>query len=158
MATFQHRCEQCGTAFETPRRQARFCSSTCRSRNHRGKPAIAAVPDLTADTKKSRGKKAKAQTTESTPVDPAPTYDTLEEQLRASLGEINALETIAGMAAVRIAQQIDRGNDSGSAVVALSKELSRLRAEAIVEAAPKNRDGVDDIVDRVNDKLRLIVS
>ena len=147
MATFQRTCEQCGKDFATSSRRARFCGATCRSRSHRGKSPVAAVPDQQpADARPAAA------------VPERPTYDTLEEQVRASLTELNALETIAGMGAIRIAQQIDRGGDSGSAVVSLSKELSRLRHEAIVEAAPKNRDAADDVLDRVNAKLRLVVS
>lgn len=147
MATFERSCEQCGTAFTSPRKQARFCSSTCRSRAHRGKPPALTVVD--AVTPKTTSKpKSEA---------PAPVYDTLEEQVRTSLTAVNALDTIAGMAAVRVAQQIDRGGDSGSAVATLSKELSRLVDAAKVEAAPRNKDQADDIAARVNEKILRLV-
>jgi hypothetical protein len=80
-------------------------------------------------------------------------YDTLAEQVASTLGEAQALDTISGMAAVRVAQQIDRGRDGGSAVATLVKELTRLVGEAKVEAAPKNRDGVNVVEDAVGAKL-----
>lgn len=84
-------------------------------------------------------------------------YDTLAEQVQNSLTELQALDTISGMAAVRIAQQIDRGGDSGSAVATLSKELSRLVDAAKVESAPRRKDAVDDISARVGEKLLRLV-
>ena len=145
MATFERTCEQCGTAFETSRRQARFCSATCRSRAHRGKPALSVVA---GESPKPSTKREPA---------PPPVYDTLAEQVRTLLTEAKALDTIAGMAAIRVAQQIDRGGDSGSAVATLSKELSRLVDAAKVEAAPRNKDAADDITARVNEKLLRLV-
>lgn len=145
MATFERTCEQCGTSFTSPRSQARFCGPTCRSRAHRGKPGVEAVeanassedPPATRAVAAKRSKR----------------YSTLEEQVRATLTEMKALTTISGMSAVRVAQQIDRGGDSGSAVATLSKELSRLVSEAKVEAAPLNADKVDDVAALVNAKI-----
>lgn len=163
MATYERTCEQCGKPFSASRRHARFCSDNCRSRKHRGKTptqltvvggtVIKAAKGKTSATKGTKGTEAPA----TPPAPPAPTYDTLEDQVRAKLSAVNALDTIAGIAAIRIAQQIDRGGDSGSAVVSLSKELSRLVDEAKVEAAPQNKDAVDDLAARVNAKILKLV-
>ncbi len=152
----ERNCEDCGQPFTAKTRRAKFCSDLCRVRANRrptkvGKAkaasAIHAVPD---------GKSKPEAAAVVTP--PAPTYDTLEDQVVGSLTDLNALDTIAGRAAVRVAQQIDHGGDGGSAVVSLSKELSRLVAEAKVEAAPRNRDKADDIAMLVNQKILRLVS
>lgn len=156
MATFERQCEQCGESFSSPRRQARFCGPTCRSRAHRGKPpALTVVPPVDQPKPTKQAKTAKP--TAAPAVVEVPTYDTLEDQVVATLTEQKAIDTIAGRAAVRVAQQIDRGRDSGSAVVSLTKELSRLQAEAKVEAAPRNKDEADDILERVNQKILGLV-
>jgi membrane-bound lytic murein transglycosylase B len=134
-------CEQCGKSLEGRSPRTRFCDSACR-----GKAARQPAKVGTAKAKADAGEK---------PDDaPAkPTYDTLAEQLKESLTSAQALDTIAGMAALRIAQQIDRGGDTGSAVATLSKELSRLVAEAKIEAAPKIKDAADGILERAAEKM-----
>lgn len=156
MATFERTCEQCGAGFSSSRRQARFCGPTCRSRAHRGKPALAAVPDDAPAAESTEAEKP-ANPRTAKRHDPHRKYSSLEAQVRASLSAISALDTISGMAAVRIAEQIDRGGDSGSAVATLSKELSRLVGEAKVEAAPRNKDAADDLMARVNEKILRLV-
>jgi protein-arginine kinase activator protein McsA len=158
-------CEECGTTFAAKTNRARFCSTAHRVRANRrpskvgkAKDDAARKPAKKVATKKATAKKpaAKAKDADSPPP-PAPVYDTLAEQLKNSLTELQALDTIAGMAALRIAQQIDRGQDSGSAVATLSKELSRLVGEAKLEAAPKIRDRVDDITTAASEKMLRLV-
>jgi hypothetical protein len=153
VATLQRQCEQCGDPFETKSARARFCGPTCRSRAHRGKPpALSAVP-ATAGTDT-----AKRTTTGAAPAAPEPpVYELLADQVKQSLQDANALATIAGRSAVRVAEQIDKGRDSGSAVVSLTRELQRLRAEAIVEAAPANPDAADKIAAAAQEKLLRLV-
>lgn len=137
-------CAECGTEFETRHPRAKYCpgKAACRKAASR-RPT----------------KKGKRETEPDAPAKPpAPTYDTLAEQVKASLTELEALETISGMAAVRVAQQIDRGGDSGSAVATLSKELSRLVVEAKAEAQGKRKDDADEIMERVGAKLLRLVS
>lgn len=157
MATYERTCAQCSKAFSAGRRHAKFCSETCRSRAHRGKTptTLTVVAEPGKPAKAARTKKTTEPEAPAAP--PAPTYDTLEEQVRQSLTAASALDTISGMAAVRVAQQIDRGGDSGSAVATLSKELSRLVGEAKVEAAPRIQDKADDIAALVNAKILRLV-
>lgn len=162
-------CEECGTTFSAKTNRARFCSTAHRVRANRrptkvgkAKDDAARKPAKKAATKKTAAKKPAAKKSASKGEDevtppPAPVYDTLAEQLKNSLTELQALDTIAGMAALRIAQQIDRGQDSGSAVATLSKELSRLVGEAKIEAAPKIRDRVDEVADRAGEKMLRLV-
>lgn len=152
MATVTRPCDECGQPYAAQRKTSKFCSTRCRTRACRrtareGK-ALAAGAKPAANVVQIEQKGAADQA----PPD-RPTYDTLEEQVRQSLNGLQALDTISGMAAVRIAQQIDRGGDSGSAVSTLTKELSRLVGEAKVEAAPRHRDGVTSLEERVTAKI-----
>ena len=172
-------CEECGTSFEGKTRRARFCTTACRVRANRrpdkvgqaraeaeevaAKPArgkrtaTKKAPAKKAAAKRSTTRKSKAPGKPSAPTaPPAPVYDTLAEQVKQSLTDLQALGTISGMAAVRVAQQIDKGRDSGAAVATLSRELSRLVGEAKVESAPNRRDKVDDIADRAAAKLAAV--
>jgi hypothetical protein len=133
-------CEACGKTLVGKRNGAKFCDSTCRSRASRRAKAGPAKPD------------------DAPPAVPVAEYDSLADQIKASLTELEALATISGMAALRIAQQIDRGRDSGSAVATLTKELSRLVVEAKVESAPRRKDGADEIASRVIAKLQGLAS
>lgn len=143
----ERKCEDCGQPFTGKTKRARFCSDLCRVRANRRPSKVGRAKERAA------AKDAKVAAVEHEPV----VYDTLEEQLRTSLTDLNALDTISGMAAVRVAQQIDKGRDTGSAVATLSKELSRLVGEAKVEAAPRNLDKADDIAAAVNAKILRLV-
>ena len=161
-------CEECGITFAAKTNRAKFHSTACRVRANRRPSKIGKArddaetaaakrpPAKKSAAKKVAAKKVATKKTEPAPP-PAPVYDSLADQLRESLTTLQALDTIAGMAALRIAQQIDRGQDSGSAVATLSKELSRLVAEAKVEAAPRIRDGADDIAERAGEKMLRLV-
>lgn len=152
MGTLTARCEWCGQDFEAQSPRARFCSSSCRGKANRRRPGLA--EDVPGGSGEDRADPEAAARPERPP---APVYDTLAEQVAATLSELKALDTISGRAAVRVAQQIDRGGDTGSAVATLSKELSRLVEEAKVESAPLRRDDVDDIADRASEKILRLV-
>lgn len=140
-------CDECGTTYVAKTKRSKFCSATCRVRANRRPDKIGAAAKAVVD-----GESDKA-------APPAkPVYDTLAEQVRESLDELKALDTISGMAALRVAQQIDRGGDSGSAVATLSKELSRLVSEAKTESMAKHKDEADDIMERVGNKILHLVS
>lgn len=154
-------CDECGEAYEAQRATSKYCSTKCRTRVSRRTSKQPAA--------KSRASKGPSSTVTQLPTAGGPLDETspanpntedmsgsLADQVRKSLTDLQALDTIAGAQAVRVARQIDRGGDSGSAVATLSKELSRLVSEAKIEAAPRIRDAADDIANRVNEKLRLV--
>jgi hypothetical protein len=148
-------CEDCGRGYVAKSVRSKFCSDLCRVRASRrsgkvGQAKAAAAPKAP----KTKGAKAAAAEVPQLPKKPPPpTYDALAEQVTATLTSMKAYDTIAGKAALRVAQQIDRGGDSGSAVATLSTQLMRLVEQAKVEAAPLNRDKADDLIDKVNNKL-----
>ena len=138
-------CEECGATFPAKTKRAKYCTTACRVR---------------ANRRPSKVGKAKAEAAGAVVVPigkSAPVHQDAEgglaTQVRETLTELDALTTVAGMAALMVARQIDKGQDSGSAVATLSKELSRLMTEARAEAAPKQRDGVDDVMRRAAEKL-----
>lgn len=135
-------CDECGTAFVAKTKRARFCGAACRVRANRRPSKVGAAAAKRADT--------------ATPSDAPKTEsktESLTAQVRRTLERFDALDTVSGLNAVLIAGQLDRGDDSGSAMATLSKELSRLVAEAKAEALPKHRDGTDDVLARVAEKL-----
>lgn len=145
-------CDECGKSYEAKTARSKYCGGTCRVAGNRR-------PNKVGKARAAREAAAKAAPADGvvdlTP--PAPTYDTLADQVKITLTELEALDTISGMAALRVAQQIDRGGDSGAAVATLSKELSRLVGEAKVESAPKRKDAADDIMARAGEKLLQVV-
>lgn len=145
----QRECDECGNTYSTKSPASKYCGPGCRSRVSRRPGNIPAhLGHKALDSIADNGKP-------STPAAPiAPLYDSLADQIQASLNTAQAMDTISGMAALRVAQQIDRGGDSGSAVATLTKELSRLVAEAKVEAAPRIKDAVDDVASAVIAKLQ----
>jgi hypothetical protein len=150
-------CDECGEPYVAKTKRSKFCGATCRVRANRRPSKTGAA--------KSRGASVTVLPTAGGPLDQTSPADpnsedvagSLADQVRRSLTEVKALDTIAGAQAVRVARQIDRGDDSGSAVATLSKELSRLVAEAKLEAAPRIRDAADDVMAKVNEKLLQLV-
>ncbi|MDQ6524315.1 hypothetical protein RB608_11920 [Nocardioides sp. LHD-245] len=161
MPTTTRPCDECGTPYEAQRRTSKYCSTKCRTRVSRRTSKAPAAKSKALDP--AGGTVTQLPTAggpldETSPANPN-TEDmtgSLAEQVRKSLTELRALDTISGAQAIRVARQIDRGGDSGSAVATLSKELSRLADAAKVEAAPRIKDAADDIADRVSEKLRLV--
>lgn len=143
-------CEECGQPFEAKTKRGRFCGATCRVRANRR-------PTKVGKAKAEAQQDVGDSVVQLPATPPAPVYDTLADQVRQSLTDAEALDTISGMAALRVAQQIDRGGDSGSAVATLSKELSRLVSEAKAEAAPRRKDAADEIMQRAGEKILQVV-
>lgn len=118
------KCAGCGKDFEAQRKTARFCGPTCRQRAHRRPDAPAAPVQVI------------------TPAEPA-----LVAATRKELEAAGRLETTLGQAALRLAEQMSDGRDTGSAMAALSKELRAVMAEALADA-PKVADSVDELSQR----------
>lgn len=165
--SFEKACEECGVTFVAQRATAKFHSATCRVRANRrptktGRAKFDAEA-VTADVVQLRpGQKAKkaqqAEKSAAGSTTPPPQVDgVLVEQIRASLEKAGALETIAGASALLLARQMERGQESGSAVASMTKELSRLVVEAKAEAGPRQQDAADDVMARAAAKLMRLV-
>lgn len=142
-------CEECGATFVAKTRRARFCRDGCRVKANRR-------PTKTGRAKADR-QPGEVVELKMAPPPPVQVDGSLATQIRTSLHAAGALETVAGMAALMLARQIEKGQDSGSAVATMTKELSRLLGEARAEAAPQQRDAADDVMARAAAKLMRLV-
>jgi hypothetical protein len=141
-------CAECGKEFQTTSPRAKFCpdNSACRKAASR-RPSKQGRQELNAPTADVVQLPDRAPAAEGG----------LAKQIRASLEAAGAFETVAGMSALMLARQIDKGQDSGSAVATMTKELSRLMTEARAEAAPQHRDAADDVMAAAAAKIMRLV-
>lgn len=137
MPTRTVECSHCGTAFEAQSPRASYCSSSCRGKaaRHRERHGDNATPA-----------KPEAQ---------APQLGALVSQTAADLAKLGVIDTIPGRAALALAYRIESPMETGSAAASMTRELSRLVAEAKA-LTPKQNDQVDDLDDSVGAKLRLV--
>jgi hypothetical protein len=114
-------CDSCGTAFEAKRAHARWCSARCSKRGQRG---ALRLPD---------------------PVTVVDVEPVLVASVRADLVEAGVVDTPIGLQALHVAARMSGATaDTGSSYAALSRELSRLLAEANVGALTK-ADPLDEL-------------
>jgi hypothetical protein len=103
---------------------ARFCSDACRKRQHY------------------------RLTSRRRPVSPVSSPSAVGSSVRAELDACGTLGTVDGAAAVALADQIDRGEDTAAAMVAMGRELrAALRAATTTESASR---GGGDLVDELH--------
>lgn len=112
-------CQSCGNFFEPTTDIQKFCSDKCRMRNHRAKTKVAKLrvaQDLTdAPNQPSTGQMAGV-------------YASVKE----TLTNAGVIDSASAQIALALATRLqDPGNDSGSAVSAVAKELRAAMAEAL---------------------------
>ena len=114
-------CAACGQPFEAKRSTAKYCGATCRQRARR-------MPDAAKE---------------------AAPQSSLADVTERELTNANRLDTVPGQQAMALARRLaNPAGETGSAVAALSRELSRLLAsmqtgkESVdeVEEARRKRD------------------
>lgn len=120
-------CGVCGEPFTARTSKARFCGPTCRSRAH-------------------RRAKAPAQ-----PERPVSAPDGLVGQVRSALEAAGKLDTVTGQQALAVAVKMLTPGESGSAVAALSRDLSRLMAAVV--GAGEEADVVDEVQRKRDEKI-----
>jgi hypothetical protein len=126
-------CAECRKLFEAKTRSATFCSVKCRQAASR------------------RDREARAEG-EIAPVTPFPTPETpdsppetgLVATTRRKLEEAEAVDTVEGQIALRLAQKLAQPGDTGSAMASLARQLSTAMAEALA-AGTKKTDVVDEL-------------
>lgn len=122
MAVVEVTCAGCGTSFEAKSARAKWCGSTCRQRDARSRKAAAAnVKD-----------EAKTDT---------PAEHGLVKAVRKELEIAKKVETFAGQLALQLARRL--ANPEEPALMALSKELRAVMAEALGKAPVKSDGGAD---------------
>lgn len=132
-------CEECGDTFTAKTSRARFCGPACRVRANRR-------PSKTGATADRAAKKPSSATLE---------RGALIGQVAAELAKTGVLDTIPGRAALALAYRIESPMETGSAAASMTRELSRLVAEA-KSLTPTQNDQVDQLGDSVGAKLRLV--
>lgn len=118
-------CEACGAEFTGQRRTKRFCNRACKARARRRRQAEA-IPA------------AAAVMPEQPPAapEPAPLTTQVAAQVLLVMQRTCRVDTVNGQLALALALQIDRGAESGSAMVALARGLREILAEAGPEGGP----------------------
>lgn len=121
----QRDCASCGLQYVTRRASSRFCGGTCQKRAER---ARAAGMRLTAANLDDLG---------------APPSQLLEAVVR-ELEAVGRLESVAGQAAVVLAERIGSRRETGAATAALAKQLNATITWALGGVA-KAADPLDEI-------------
>lgn len=116
----------CGTRFEAESPRARYCSGKCRKRGSRA------------------GMKVAQNVRQMPRREPAPAPEEIGSVVGAviaELNEANALQTAAGLAAVKLAQLIDGASDFGStSAAAWTREMRAALADAKAVAPTSEED------------------
>ena len=105
----QRSCLVCSGPFEAQRPQAKYCGETCRKRAQRGGIAKTSAPAMVVDRPVSG----------------------LLDAVTAELEAAKRLNSVAGQHALELANRIVSAPGMNAGVGALSKELSRVMAEAV---------------------------
>ncbi len=147
MQTYTVTCAECGATTEKQSPRAKYCGDACKKRANRRPSKTGAAG--AAQTQAQAPAQAPAQVQ-------VPAVGGLVGQVAADLAKVNVLDTIPGRAALALAYRIESPMETGSAAASMTRELSRLVAEAKA-LTPKQNDQVDDLDDSVGAKLRLVV-
>ncbi|WP_343317764.1 hypothetical protein AAFM46_10950 [Arthrobacter sp. TMP15] len=141
-------CATCEQPFAAKRRTATYCSTQCRVRAHRTKPAaLPSIVQAAAAKKTAHGKSP-----------PAPDADepgSVADAVRVELEKAERVGTVMGQAALVLARRIDHSAmDTGSAVSSLVKQLSA-SLDAALAGAVVEEDTVDELRRRRDIKLGI---
>lgn len=116
----KRQCDECGKAYTAKSPRSKFCRPACRSRAH-GKRAVEAV---------------------AAPVELGEVVaGGVAEATRAELERLKRLDTPMGRVAVALAVRMDGGEDVGSSMAAVAKELRSI-LEVLAAQAPQAADPV----------------
>jgi hypothetical protein len=120
-------CENCGKPFETKRSHAKTCSSACRGKLAAKVKRVGLAPPIPNPS----------------PDRPSLVFDATQQ----ALVQAGRLNTPLGAIALVVAGRLDGSEvDTGSGVVALSRELDRLLAGVLAENEPP--DELDELTER----------
>lgn len=139
-------CADCGAALPPPRRggqrkRCEDCSPTRRRPTPVPAPAKKTTAKKAAASKTSNRKPPAKKTTARKPTakvvplrdDPEPPH-TITEATRRKLAEVGREHSPMGMTALALAGKLDRGEDSGSGMAALARQLAATIQEATRDA------------------------
>lgn len=144
------KCATCGEDFIAKRKTARYCSTPCRVRAHRTKPApLPKVVQIATAKKQAQGKGRG----KSPPDEDQPDPTSVEAAVLAELTKGGCIGTVMGQATLVLARRLDHPTlDTGSAVSSLVKQLSAT-LDAALAGATSVEDPVDELRRRRDEKL-----
>lgn len=124
-------CSGCGLVFEAKRATARYCSDRCKKRVQRGQGPPAEEPAAPVSPRQASG----------------PVIGQVAVRVIADLTKAGRLDTPMGALAVQLAGRVESPYETGAAVAALSRELSRV-LDLALEGANKETDLLDELKER----------
>lgn len=143
-------CNWCHEPYESTRPQSKFCGTTCRVRNSRATPSAPPVEVVSRKKKVASAAPSSKPAPNSitpggnsdAPEDPAekPFIKVTREELEAA----GVLDSVIGQQVLLIAHQMC-GRETAGGMTTLSKEFSRMRAEALRSAVSAVVDPVDEL-------------
>lgn len=149
-------CNQCGRSYEAQRPTSKYCRASCRTQYSRN-PATAWSNSMQIGKKKV-APAVKSSSSAADSIDPVvnskPAGDS-NSLVKATLSELEAagaVDTMLGQQALRIATEMS-GFGTAGGMAALSKELSRVMAEALRVAISAIADPVDELAARRDAKM-----
>jgi hypothetical protein len=116
------KCDSCGRQYKAASPRSRYCGNTCRSRAHRA--AGSSRPEGNVRALRS----APPPPTSTTP--PAERHG-LAGSIETQLAKAGRLDTWQGQGALELAERIESGRDTGSAIASLHRELRAAMTEAL---------------------------
>lgn len=120
-------CEVCSKPYQAQRASSRFCSSSCRGQAKHLRDSGVGPPARVSKAQAAAG------VVPSLPVVsvPVPAGTGVAGVLRAELLAAGRLDTALGQSALCLADRIDLGQDTGSGLASLSRELRSAREAAL---------------------------
>lgn len=129
-------CAECSASLEGRSPRAKFCGDACRKAANRRPAKVGLTEAPTA------------------PVEPAASG--LVAAVTAELTDLEVLGTVDGQTALALAERIVSPMETGSAAASMTRELAACMDRVRAAAAPKQRDGVDELLGSARGKLRVV--
>jgi len=145
----KRKCNYCDRPYQAQRPTSKFCSNNCRARNSQTGGPIRRDPVQPCSNK--AGLAAGSMDAVADPSSPGDN-NSLVKATRSELEAAGVVDTMLGQQALSIAIQMS-GFETASGMAALSKELSRVMAEALRSAVSATADAVDELSARRDAKL-----
>ena len=128
-------CAVCGEGFEAQTAKARFCSTTCRTRNHKN-PRLAEVRAI------------------STPAVPPPAPDSsVTARTLTRIASLELDEDPQAAVALVLARRLDSDAETGAAVASLARQYGAVM-EDLNKRGRRKVDVVDEIAARMSAKAQ----
>lgn len=140
---YERDCEECGKRYSATRPHSKFCGTSCRVRASRREKRKEVARERATITQLHPTNEQLTFDRPSTSVVATDVYDATHAELDAA-GVVN---TALGQIALKLARQLDRGEDTGSAQAQLAKELRAVLQQA-TSTSSVEKDPADELRER----------